>query len=197
MSIETSDDGTRPRIIDLVEALIMERGFNAISYADVAEKIGIRKASIHYHFPSKADLGLAVIARYVAKLEAAATPIAPLRGSAFSKAFDGFLSMFAAVASSSNQVCLGGVLGAEFETLPQPMQAEVRRFYRTAQSYLGDLLEAGRRDGAFAFEGASAPLARSIMSALEGALIIGRALGEAEQIATAMSAARRLIGLRD
>ena len=63
------EDGTVDRILDVVQTLIQTRGFNAISYRDVAEAIGIRKASIHYHFPSKMDLGQAVIARYRERLE--------------------------------------------------------------------------------------------------------------------------------
>jgi TetR/AcrR family transcriptional repressor of nem operon len=195
MSIDTPEEGTRARIVDLVEALIMERGFNAISYGDVAEQIGIRRASVHYYFPTKADLGLAVIARYIAKLEAAITPVERLPDAASGVAFENFLGTFASVAASAKRVCLGGVLGVEFETLPPAMQAEVRRFYNTAQSWLSALLERGRVAGAFAFAGSGEEVARTIMSTLEGALIIGRALEEPKQVAMAIASVRRLVGL--
>jgi len=48
---------TAERILDIAQDLIQRRGFNAFSYHDIAAPMGIRKASIHYHFPSKADLG--------------------------------------------------------------------------------------------------------------------------------------------
>jgi len=48
-------------ILDLAETLIQTRGYSAFSYQDIADSLGIRKASIHYHFPSKTDLGIAVV----------------------------------------------------------------------------------------------------------------------------------------
>ena len=59
---------TADRILDIVEELIQTRGYNSFSYQDVATRIGIRTASIHYHFPAKADLGRVVIERYSAGL---------------------------------------------------------------------------------------------------------------------------------
>ena len=60
---------TATRLMDAAQLLIMERGYNAFSYKDLAESVGIRTASIHYHFPSKGDLGLAVMGRYLGKLD--------------------------------------------------------------------------------------------------------------------------------
>ena len=56
---------TGEQILDRAEALIQTRGYSAFSYQDISEALGIRKASIHYHFPSKTDLGIAVVDRYV------------------------------------------------------------------------------------------------------------------------------------
>ena len=55
---------TAERILDIAERLVQTRGFTNFSYADIAAELGITKASLHYHFPSKAELGQAVIARY-------------------------------------------------------------------------------------------------------------------------------------
>lgn len=195
MSPDPLGDNTRARILELVETLIMERGFNAISYQDVASGIGIRKASIHYYFPAKADLGAAVIARYVEKLAPAMAPIETLAPSQFAPAFERFLDVFAAVAASAKRVCLGGVLGAEFQTLPEAMQVQVRRFYDVSQSWAAALLEAGREAGSFRFAGDARETAKAIVAMLEGALIIARALDDPGQAAIALSYARRMIGL--
>ena len=56
---------TAEQILDLAETLIQTRGYSAFSYQDIADSLGIRKASIHYHFPSKSDLGVAVVDRYM------------------------------------------------------------------------------------------------------------------------------------
>src|SRR6201988_4888439 len=67
---------TAEQILDLAETLIQTRGYSAFSYQDIADSLGIRKASIHYHFPSKTELGIAVIDRYIARFDAALTEIA-------------------------------------------------------------------------------------------------------------------------
>lgn len=193
----TQDAGTAERIIDLVEALIMTRGFNAVSYADIAARIGIRKASIHYHFPTKADLGEAVIRRYADAMGAALIPLQDLKARDYREAFERFLAVFAAVAEDAHRVCLGGVLGAEYETLPEGMRAQVRRFYGDAQTWLTALLDAGRKAGAFRFAAAPDTAARAIFSTMEGALIIRRALGEPQQMTAAFAGARALIGLEE
>jgi TetR/AcrR family transcriptional repressor of nem operon len=195
VGMDSESDGTRIRIIDLAEALLMESGFNAISYQDVADRIGIRKASIHYHFPSKADLGAAVVGRYIAKLAGAMAPVSELDASGVTQAFEGFLGVFAMVAATPRKVCLGGVLGAEFETLPENMRTEVQRFYRLAQAWLGALLERGREVGVFRFDGAAEGRARAILAMLEGSLIVERVLQEDAEVDAARAAARALAGL--
>src|SRR5215207_1636211 len=55
---------TASRILDVAERLVQLRGFNGFSYADVAAELSITKASLHYHFAGKAELGEAIIGRY-------------------------------------------------------------------------------------------------------------------------------------
>ena len=59
-----NDESTSTRILDTAEALLQVRGYNGFSYADISTELGITKAALHYHFPGKADLGLALITRY-------------------------------------------------------------------------------------------------------------------------------------
>lgn len=192
---ELSEAGTRERIIAVVEELMMERGFNAISYQDVSDRIGIRKASIHYHFPGKGDLGVAVIRQYTGKMQAATQALAATPEIGHVSALSAFLDVFASVSASPRKVCLGGVLGAEFETLPEAMQQEVRAFYETTQRWLGQHLEDGRSAGVFTFEGSGEAVARAIVSCMEGALIVGRALGGKGQIDASLWAAHALTGV--
>lgn len=193
---DSGEDGTRARIIEVVEALLMERGFNAISYQDISDRIGIRKASVHYHFPTKADLGVAVIRRYADRVDAMHVPVERLEGGMFAIALERMLGVFADIGAQSPKVCLGGILGAEFETLPDAMQAEVRRFFAGLHHWLGAMLDKGRAQGVFAFAGDSADMARALVAMLEGALIIGRALRDPHELAAAIGTARRMV-LRD
>ena len=64
---QQADAGTASRILDIAERLVQVRGFNGFSYADIASELKISKASLHYHFAGKADLGEALIRRYAAR----------------------------------------------------------------------------------------------------------------------------------
>ncbi|XLM19461.1 TetR/AcrR family transcriptional regulator, partial [Chromobacterium piscinae] len=59
-----SKTDTRKRILDLAEELLLTRGFNGFSYQHISSELGVRNAAIHYHFPKKNDLGVALIQRY-------------------------------------------------------------------------------------------------------------------------------------
>lgn len=171
----------------------MERGFNAVSYQNVADQIGIRKASVHYHFPTKADLGVAVITRYIAKLQAVTVPVDDLCPSEVIAAFESLLDMFVAVGHSRKHICLGGILGAEFETLPEAMQAAVRRFYAGATTWLKCLLERGRLNGSLEFAGDGGAMAAALIAMLEGGLIVARVTRDPHQFALVLTAARALV----
>src|ERR1700676_2907376 len=67
---------TAQRILDVAERLAQTRGFNGFSYADIAAELGMTKASLHYHFAAKADLGCALIVGYGRRFEAALAEIA-------------------------------------------------------------------------------------------------------------------------
>ncbi len=54
---------TKTEILDLAENLLLDRGFNGFSYADISSALGVKNAAIHYFFPTKSDLGIAVIQR--------------------------------------------------------------------------------------------------------------------------------------
>ncbi|WP_212663946.1 TetR/AcrR family transcriptional regulator [Acaryochloris marina] len=54
---------TRTKILDVAERLTQTKGFNGFSYLDLADEIGIKNSSIHYHFKAKADLALALVER--------------------------------------------------------------------------------------------------------------------------------------
>ena len=60
--------GTREALIRTAEQLMRTRGYSAFSYADLSESVGIRKASIHHHFPTKEDLGKALVEEYIERV---------------------------------------------------------------------------------------------------------------------------------
>ena len=184
------ESDTPTRILDAAERLVQQRGFNAFSYADVAAELQITKASLHYHFRGKAELGEALIIRYAARFFAALTEIDGGPGNAESK-----LAAYADVYGSvlrGHRMCLCGMLAAEYQTLPQQMRDAVIRFFDDNEAWLATLLQEGRADGSLQFSGSAGDAAQTIVSALEGALLVARPYGDPERFRT--TAGRLLAG---
>jgi TetR/AcrR family transcriptional regulator, transcriptional repressor for nem operon len=163
-------------ILDAAEGLAQTRGYNGFSYADVAAQLGVTKASLHYHFPSKADLGRALIERYhVAFAESLDTlnreTDKPCRK------LERYVALYDAVLQN-DRMCLCGMLAAEYATLPQPMQAQLLLFFDANERWLTTVLEEGCRVGRFAFKERANERARVLLGALEGAMLIARCYGD-------------------
>jgi TetR/AcrR family transcriptional repressor of nem operon len=178
--VARGDAGTAARILDVAEELLQARGFNGFSYADIAAKVGISKAALHYHFPGKADLGLALIARYASRFteslasidRAGATPAGRL--AEYAGLYDQVLRQ--------SRMCLCGMLAAEYQTLPTPMQEAVTNFFDTNESWLEKVLEDGRQDASLRFAGTAREAARMTIACLEGAMLVARPSGDPDRL---------------
>ena len=167
---------TATRILDAAERLVQVRGFNGFSYADVAAELGITKASLHYHFAGKAELGEALIGWYATRFSAALAEIEARPVDAPAK-LDAYAKLYADVLRGK-RMCLCGMLAAEYRTLPKPMQDAVIRFFDENESWLEAVLLQGQREGTLAFAGSANDAARMIVSALEGAMLVSRPYGD-------------------
>jgi TetR/AcrR family transcriptional repressor of nem operon len=185
------DDGdTATRILDSAESLVQIRGFNGFSYADVAGELSLTTASLHYHFPGKAELGRALITRYAERFNAALANIDDEGGEAPAK-LRAYARLYADVLRD-HRMCLCGMLAAEYQTLPAPMRDAVIGFFDENETWVECVLARGRDEGALAFEGSPREAARLIVSALEGAMLVARPYGDVERFE--MAAERLLAG---
>src|ERR1700679_3034204 len=108
---EQPPTNTRSRILDAGERLVQVRGFNGFSYADVAAELSLTKASLHYHFPSKAELGEALIARYAERFAQALAEI-DRRGVDARDKLNAYAELYSGVLDGG-RMCLCGMLAAE------------------------------------------------------------------------------------
>jgi TetR/AcrR family transcriptional repressor of nem operon len=168
--------GTAQRILDVAERLVQSRGYNGFSYADIAAELGITKASLHYHFAGKAELGEALIARYSARFAEALEAIGSTRPGARAK-LDAYAGLYADVLRG-DRMCLCGMLAAEYQTLPQPMRGSVIRFFDHNVTWLASVLGEGRLDDELTFAGDPSDTAQTILSALQGAMLVARPYGD-------------------
>jgi TetR/AcrR family transcriptional repressor of nem operon len=163
---------TAERILDIAERLVQTRGFNNFSYADIATELGVTKASLHYHFPGKAELGQALITRYAERFSAALRQIDRDLPDARAK-LEAYADLYAGVLEGK-RMCMCGMLAAEYQTLPTPMRSAVIRFFDDNQTWLTGILTQGLAEKTLTFTGPAEDIAHSILSTLEGAMLVAR-----------------------
>ncbi len=190
-----SPAGTADAILDVAERLAQTRGFNGFSYADIATELGITKASLHYHFRTKADLGARLMARYSAAFSVALNGIAAAQPPG-RKRLDQYVELYSGVLRG-DRMCLCGMLAAEYTTLPEPMRQEIRGFFDLNEEWLARMAEEAREAGELAFEGPAQAVGRLILGSLEGAMLVARSFSDVSRFeATAARLLDELIPAR-
>jgi len=180
---------TQAVLLDAAQELVQVRGYNAFSFRDLAERVGIKSASIHYYFPSKGDLCRALLVRYRQRFNAALADI-DRRGRGPRRKLKSYTQLFHDTLEMGNRMCLCGMLAADLETLPPQVLDELRGFFTDNQEWLAKVLTEGQETGKARFDGNAEAEARLIVSGLEGAMLVARLYGD---LALFESMARRLI----
>jgi TetR/AcrR family transcriptional regulator, transcriptional repressor for nem operon len=167
---------TAQQILDIAERLVQVQGFNGFSYADISDQLGITKASLHYHFPTKATLGATLIGRYHEAFMGALTRI-DTEESSPKKRLRRYIDLYAGVLRA-DRMCLCGMLAAEYATLPDLMRGRVQSFFDDNEAWLAHLLEEGQTARELRFGGSASAAARMLLGALEGAMMVARSYAE-------------------
>lgn len=163
---------TRQQIILLADQLIRNRGYNDFSYADIAAMLEIRRPAIHYHFPTKSDLGIAVIDSELRGLWKHRSEWARMPGDEqLRRLICTFLN-----SSRAGELCLTGALTPELGSFSPAMQEKVGEMCQTILDWMGSCLEQARKAGSLHFEGAAKDRAILIMTTLAASLLLSRAL---------------------
>ena len=177
MGSELSPKATE--IAACARSLIALRGYNGFSYADIADAVGITKASIHHHFPSKAELVRRVVVDYRAEaaagLAALAAQVADPRDrlQAWTRFWQDCLR------ERTLPFCICVMLSTEMPAIPEDVGAEVRGHFDDLSQWLAGTLADGARTGRFALHAAPVAEAFGFMAAIHGAMISARAYGDA------------------
>ena len=173
---------TADRILDTTQDLIQTKGYNAISFNEIADIVGIKKPSIVHHFSSKAVLGRAVVQRYREQFGTLLSECLANKSHTSMDAFELYCQPYRDTGAGGDKVCLCGSLAGELLALPDEMQSEVRGFFASHIDWLEQILEAGLASGEFKFEQSPKVMAGVILHAMQGALIVMRSTGDVEQI---------------
>ncbi len=166
---------TRKKILDLAEVLMLSRGFNAFSYQHISGELGVRNAAIHYHFPKKTDLGVALIERYRRRfaryVEAQAELPPPAQ-------LDRYFSL-ADTYYNKQQICPSGILSAELHTLPPEMRQSTASFVEEMRAWAVDIVRRGQAAGVMHYLGTPEGMGTIVFAAMQGSLQLARLDGTA------------------
>lgn len=175
----------REAILSAARNIAQSQGYNGLNFRDLAQAVGIKAASIYYHFPSKADLGVAVAKRYWEDGAAALETISketpdPLQ------ALHRFPEIFRRSLEADNRLCLGTFVGAETDNLPTEMTQEIQAFAEVNVAWIKNLLVAAQ----VSKPKESEVRARAIFSAVAGAQLMARSRSDISLFDTLIEAYR-------
>ena len=184
---------TAERILQAANALLIDRGFSAFSYADIAEIVDIRKASIHHHFPTKAGLVVAVLRAHRGNLMHGMEMLDQQIDDPLVRIKDYFKYWEGCVEGQTRSFCIGALLGAEMPSLPDEVQVEVREHFATLTGWFERTLKAAVKVHAVKLQSSVATEAQMLIAVLHGAMLSARASGTCEVFrAVAQSALNRI-----
>lgn len=166
---------TKEKIVATADQLLRTKGYNAFSYKDISAPLSIKNAAIHYHFPAKADLGIAVVEREISIFSAKAAIWASLPED------EQIAQLFVVFERYNRQgnICLVASLASDFKTLEPAMQEKVQEMSDNVLTWLTNCLNAGRSKGILKFPGEPFTRALLIITNLQSSLLMTRIKGQA------------------
>lgn len=172
-----------PRLTDAKEQIIKTtrnklhiKSYNSISYKEISDELGIKKASLYHHFNSKEELGLTVLQDYRSHINDLIKKTDDYTDDPWKK-LKGYLRYFSKLREEDDKICLGGVLTAEYNTLPDSIKKELKGLFDDHFNWLVGILNDGREKNLFFCDGKSYDIAIAIEAKIQGGLILSRLLG--------------------
>lgn len=165
---------TKQRILATARLMVQARGYNALSFREIAKEVGIKSAGVHHHFPTKGDLGAALARQYT---EEAVKLLHDLLETFENEhqTLERYTSVFRSALVQDNRMCLCGIMAAEQHDLPDEVRLEVDRFTEVNVDWLCQILSL--RDDARDAESIKRQ-ALAIFASIEGAQLVARGRGD-------------------
>ncbi|OAV54310.1 transcriptional regulator [Rhizobium sp. WYCCWR10014] len=169
MMAKTKTD-MREAVMSAAKATVQAHGYNALSFRELAKEVGIKSASVHYHFPTKGDLAAALARRYTEEGSAFLAELLATSEEA-TWCMDRYTEIFRAALANDNRMCLCGIMSAELDDLPMEVRTEVAKFAAMNVGWLTKVLLRARPS---ASDQDLQEHAMAIFAAIEGAQLVAR-----------------------
>lgn len=167
---------TREQIMNRAAQLLMSRGFNGFSYRDISSHLGVKNAAIHYHFPAKKDLALALVDEYRKMLRSRTSEFMAYGGSAVTQ-LEEFFAFTKQQCHLGRCICPFGAFSVDYGDLPVELRKATEKFMDETIMWFSRVMETGREEGEFSFTGEARTKALTILAALQGARQLARIHG--------------------
>ncbi|MGO1068209.1 TetR/AcrR family transcriptional regulator [Lysobacter sp. CA199] len=167
------------QIIQRTNELLASGGYNGFSYADIAELVEVRKASIHHHFPTKADL---VKVTVVLHRDATRRGLQSLDQSMPDplERLMAYSRFWAECIEQSNPpICICAVLAAELPAVPAEVADEVKGHFKDLHAWIAAVIEEGQSTGKMQLTDTPSAESSMFMASIHGAMLAARAAGDA------------------
>jgi TetR/AcrR family transcriptional regulator, transcriptional repressor for nem operon len=183
--------GTRERILDSAQRLIQTRSFEGFSLQDIADEIGIRKASLYHHFESKDDVAVAMLERAADWVSA---QFKKAEGREPRERLEAYFDLFREIHGKAERMCPGGSFAAVFDAVSSPLQASLHRFSKMHLDWLEDVVRDGAEQNQFTI-GDQRPrdVAAQILASVQGALLVGRLSSDRHVLGAVAEGIRRYL----
>lgn len=172
---------TKAKALELGSYYLQTLGFNGFSFQTIADDLGIKKASLHYYFPSKEDFGLSLIEEYQKAYVEYTASLSPLSAP---KKLDQMMQMFYRMGSDGKKICPTGVLCSDFNTLSKNMKKKLLEFHENQREWLKATLKQGVQEKDFRKDLNIDLTAEVMMTFIQGSLQLARIRGETETFKT-------------
>ena len=160
----------KQELLKAAEDKVRSGGYSNFSFRELAKEVGIKSASVHYHFPTKADLGAELARQYSDNfMRLLGEPVELTK--AGENPIKAYVSQFRRALLEDKKMCLCGLLGAETDCLPEKVKVETQRFFKLNLDWLQ---VAHKLDDPIGVEAKAA----NTLSLLEGAMMVSKALGD-------------------
>ena len=165
---------TKNALLDAAENVVRRRGYDGFSYADLAQTVGIRKASIHYHFPKKTQLATELMTRYQEKVLAYCEKIDAAAPTAAAKLL-GLVEFYREATAGGQQLCLCVALSGTPDSLTADVTQATNAFRKSIIAWLEAAFTEANADESVSGIGSASAEALALLAVLEGAQLAARA----------------------
>ncbi len=172
-------------ILNTARDLMMESGYNGFSFRDIAEIVGIKSASIHYHFATKPDLAEAVAKEYRQNFRELTAQIEATSASDLMREYGG---LFVSTLQNQRGLCLCGVLAADVSSLPERVRSEVALFFADQYDWVTNVLRNGQATGEIRNDLDAGMFAKLFVSSLEGSMLVARGIEKPQDLEASLGA---------